>query len=186
MQIHFVSGKHFTVPGTLTTAHANVSAANTEAMRLIGMMAEDLKTRIEPVALAADWRTYLAEVQKARIVEVDGEEPEHGDDLAGLSDCDVQITQIEMVDPRIVVKIKGGMVESFTSDIPIVAHVLDYDVDGVDEDDLHQIPDRVFRGKLKTLPATVQIHSGSQIVIDPVAIEAIVEAVTVTPDEATG
>jgi len=47
---------------------------------------------------------------------------------------------IEKKAPKVIVVIDGGNVSAILGDSPIDAHVIDYDVEGQDSDDCHEIP----------------------------------------------
>lgn len=75
--------------------------------------------------------------------------------------------------PRIVIKVEGGLITHVLSDQPVEALVIDYDIDGVDEDTIVSVGDDQFvvtdryilnssrSDRIKRLYAALDSHSGS-------------------------
>ena len=49
--------------------------------------------------------------------------------------------------PRVVIVVDGGLVQEVITDIPVVATVVDFDVEGADEEDLTKVPEDRVKGQ---------------------------------------
>lgn len=73
--------------------------------------------------------------------------------------------------PRIFVKISGGRVQGAVSDVPIDVEVLDYDTDGVEDDELYAVPEK--NGEIDDC-----IVYSEQPLVDPAYCDEIETAIT--------
>ena len=142
IKTYVVTGEHHAVPGRPISVHFSVAAADTAAFDLVRIIAQDVPDVRKADRDASGWREYLADVQRAIVIEggrtLDGQE--NDDDLIEMSDCYVDIAVVETDAPRVVVALDGGLVQGIVGDMALDAYVVDYDIEGAQLSDLIDIP----------------------------------------------
>lgn len=76
-----------------------------------------------------------------------------------------------MTKPRIYIKISGGRVQGTVADIPCDIEILDYDIDGAEDDELYAVPEK--DGEIDDC-----IVYSEQPLVDPEYCDAIETALT--------
>lgn len=148
MKIHIVTGTHPVVPGTHQSAHIDRAAAQKTAMELLGVVAASLDEPITPPADTSVWEDFQRGVQTARIMEMGGDNTDvDDDDLSAQAGFRIEIVELDAPNPRIVVEMDGGLIETVSADADVDLIVVDYDVEGADEDRIVEIPSDVGMSK---------------------------------------
>lgn len=75
-------------------------------------------------------------------------------------------TEIETPDPRIVITVEGGVIQSILSSVSVEVLTIDYDVDGLDSRRLVEVP-QAGLGERRTELAHVMINSSGKGIDEP-------------------